>query len=142
MGPLYHLHNANDRSKSIQEAMRVLKKDGTIFVSFINHDMVHMTELRDNNLYFKNGDYDHTSMRLHDFPFVFFTVPECNNMLRAEGIQIEKIVASDGASELMSAEINAMDEESYSQYLCYHFYRCEKPELLGFTNHLLFIGKM
>jgi len=23
----------------------------------------------------------------------------------------------------------------------YHFYCCEKPEMLGHTNHLLFVGK-
>ena len=26
-------------------------------------------------------------------------------------------------------------------YLRYHFYICEKPELLGMTNHLLFMGE-
>ena len=38
-------------------------------------------------------------------------------------------------------KINAMDEASYAQYLRYHFYTCEKPEHLGASNHLLFVGK-
>ena len=50
-------------------------------------------------------------------------------------------IASDGVSELLEDKINAMDEESYAQYLRYHFYICEKPEMLGMSNHLLFIGK-
>ena len=50
-------------------------------------------------------------------------------------------VASDGASELMEARINDMSDEDYEQYLRYHFYICEKPELLGMTNHLLFVGE-
>ena len=50
-------------------------------------------------------------------------------------------VASDGASELMAARINEMNDEDYAQYLRYHFYLCEKPELLGMTNHLLFVGE-
>lgn len=50
-------------------------------------------------------------------------------------------VASDGASELMAARINDMGDEDYAQYLRYHFYICEKPELLGMTNHLLFVGE-
>ena len=37
--------------------------------------------------------------------------------------------------------INALDEESYQQYLRYHFYVCEKPERLGRSNHLLFVGR-
>ena len=34
-----------------------------------------------------------------------------------------------------------MDEVSYAQYLRSHFYICENPEMLGMSNHLLFIGK-
>ena len=34
-----------------------------------------------------------------------------------------------------------MDEENYAQYLRYHFYTCEKPEHLGASNHLLFVGE-
>lgn len=29
----------------------------------------------------------------------------------------------------------------YEQYLRYHFFICEKPEFLGMTNHLLFVGE-
>ena len=47
-------------------------------------------------------------------------------------------VASDGMSELLAERINALDEQSYEQYLRYHFYVCEKPEMLGRSNHLLF----
>ncbi len=46
-----------------------------------------------------------------------------------------------GASELLAARINEMSDEDYAQYLRYHFYICEKSELLGMTNHLLFVGK-
>ena len=57
------------------------------------------------------------------------------------GINILHEVASDGASELLAARINEMSDEDYTQYLRYHFYICEKPELLGMTNHLLFMGE-
>ena len=50
-------------------------------------------------------------------------------------------VASDGASELLAARINEMSDEDYKRYLRYHFYICEKLELLGMTNHLLFVGE-
>ena len=50
-------------------------------------------------------------------------------------------VASDGASELLAARINEMPDEDYAQYLRYHFCICENPELLGMTNHLLFVGE-
>lgn len=34
-----------------------------------------------------------------------------------------------------------IDDAPYAQYLRYHFYICEKPELLGMSNHLLFVGE-
>ena len=38
-------------------------------------------------------------------------------------------------------DISKMDDENYKAWLNYHFYCCEKPEFLGFSNHLLFITK-
>lgn len=42
---------------------------------------------------------------------------------------------------LLAARINEMRDEDYAQYFRYPFYICEKPELLGMTNHLLFVGE-
>ena len=44
-------------------------------------------------------------------------------------------------SELMREKINAMDDASFVQYLRFHDYICEKPECLGMSNHLLFVGE-
>lgn len=68
-------------------------------------------------------------------------IAEAKRVCKDGGIQIEKEVASDGVSELLEDKINSLDEESFKQYLRYHFYVCEKPEMLGRSNHLLFIGR-
>ena len=140
-GPLYHLHDSKNRDRCIQDALRVCKPDGILFFAFINHDAVFLSELSYNQDYFDNGDYDHETLRLNDFPFVFHTVAECREMLTKNGLQLLHEIASDGASELMEDRINAMTETGYAQYLRYHFYTCEKPEMLGRSNHLLFVGK-
>ncbi len=140
-GPLYHLHREEDRRRCIAEAMRVCKKDGAIFFAFINHDMVMLTELNYNPQHFRNGDYQKDTLRLNDFPFVFFTSEEARAQLQAAGVELLHEVASDGASELMETQISAMDEESYRQYLRFHWYICEKPEFFGMTNHMLFVGR-
>ncbi len=140
-GPLYHLHREEDRQKCIAEAKRVCKQDGTMFFAFISNDMVILTEFSYHPDYFVSGDYDKESFELEDFPFVFHTVDECRAMLRSGGVQVLHEVASDGISELLEDKINAMDDENYAQYLRYHFYICEKPEFLGMSNHLLFVGK-
>ena len=140
-GPLYHLHDPKDRDRCIREALRVCKPEGVLFFAFINHDAVFLSELSWRPDYFDTGDYDHETLRLEDFPFVFHTVPECREMLKKNGVHILHEVASDGVSELMEDRINAMTETGYRQYLRYHFYTCEKPEMLGRSNHLLFVGR-
>jgi len=138
-GPLYHLHDPADRQRCIAEARRVCKPGGMLFFAFISHDMVFFTELGYDQNYFKTGDFDPETFRLHDFPFVFHTVAECREMLWEAGLTPAAEVASDGLSELMAERINAMDAESYARYLELHFRLCEKPEMLGHSNHLLFI---
>lgn len=91
--------------------------------------------------YFSSGDYNKETFKLNDFPFVFHTVDTARELLLRGKVKILHEVASDGASELMAARINETSDEDYAQYLRYHFYICEKPEFLGMTNHLLFVGE-
>ncbi len=140
-GPLYHLHNENDRQKAITEAKRVAKKDAVLFFAFIGNDMIFITELNYDSNYIKTGDFDRKTFKMDDFPFVFHTVDGCRQILKNGGIKIMHEVASDGVSELMAEKINKLDDEDYDTYLRYHYYCCEKPEMLGRSNHLLFVGK-
>ena len=140
-GPLYHLHGERDKLQCIEEAKRVCKTDGKIFFAFISNDMVILTMQQCQDDYLMNGDYNKETFRLDDFPFVFHTPDHCRELLGKARIQIIHEVASDGASELLQDLVNGLDEASYRQYLRYHFYICEKPEFLGMSNHLLFVGQ-
>ena len=88
-----------------------------------------------------NGYYDKNTFKVGDFPFVFHTVDQCRDLLIQSGIHIRHEIASDGVSELLKDMVNALDDTSYEQYLRYHWYICKKPECLGMSNHLLFIGE-
>ena len=140
-GPLYHLHEEADKLRCIEEAKRVCKSDGKIFFAFISNDIVILTMQQAHSDYLIDGDYNKETFHLDDFPFVFHTPDHCRELLCKAGIQICHEVASDGASELLQDLVNDLDEASYQQYLRYHFYICEKPEFLGMSNHLLFVGK-
>ena len=141
-GPLNHLHSFEDQQRCIAEAKRVCKQDGKLFFAFISNDMVILTEFACRPDYFSVGDYNKETFELDDFPFfVFHTAAECRQMLLTGGIRILHEVASDGASELLAEKINAMSDADYAQYLRYHAYLCEKPEFLGMSNHLLFVGE-
>ena len=141
-GPLYHLSKVEDRMKCIAEVKRVCKDEGKMFFAFISNDMVITTETMRKDTEFLKGDtYNHESFKLVDFPFVFHTVDQCRKLLRDSNLKITSEVAADGLSELLADKINNMDEESYKQWLNYHYYCCEKPEFLGASNHLLFVAE-
>lgn len=141
LGPLYHLHSDTDKLRCIAEARRVCKENGVIFFGFISNDIVILTMQQAHEDYLLNGAYDKDSFKLYDFPFVFHSLSRCRELLKAANIQVLHEVATDGLSELIQQTINELDEESYLQYLKYHFYLCEKPECLGMSNHLLFVGR-
>ena len=132
MGPLYHLHDQAERRACLREALRVCRADGVLLFAYISNDMVPLTECQYRDFFNPAGDitYDPETFQVENFPFVFLTL----DAMRRE-------LASDGVSELMADTINAMGEASYEAYLKYHFYCCEKPEMLGRSNHLLFVGR-
>lgn len=138
LGPLYHIEKETDRLRAIMEARRVMKKEGTIFLATINHDMVPYTETMRNPLWFNNNTYDHDTFRLVDIPFIFHTLEESRKMLQDTGLVLQREIASDGMSELLGAQLEEMDAESFHQYLRYHLLHCEDKEGLGRTNHFLF----
>ena len=139
-GPLYHLHDEADKLRCIAEAKRVCKKDGKLFFAFISNDLVILTMQQAHADYLLSGDYNKETFRLDDFPFVFHTVDRCRELLKKGGVSIIHEVAADGPSELLQELVNGLDHAAYEQYLRYHFYICEKPEFLGMSNHLLFVG--
>ena len=140
-GPLYHLHDEQDRLRCIREAKRVCKPGGKLFFAFISNDIVILTMQQAFPNYLLEGAYDKDTFKLTDFPFQFHTVPACRELLRKAGVRICHEVAADGVSELLKDLVNGLEETAYRQYLRYHFYLCEKPECLGFSNHLLFVGE-
>ena len=70
------------------------------------------------------------------YAYVFY--PALSQKYLAENIKVFSVAYT---SELLAMRINKMSDEDYAQYLRYHFYICEKPEMIGMTNHLLFVGE-
>ncbi len=141
-GPMYHLSNEKDRIDVLRQAKRICKDDGHILVSYINHDMVLISESINYNLnIFSGPSYDSKKQRLIDRPFVFFKLNEAKQMIEDEDIEIKEIIASDGFAEVLSKYLEKMTEESFKNYLDWHLSHCKDPETLGATNHLLFVCK-
>lgn len=140
-GPLYHLTQAADREETLHQAKRLLAPGGKMFIAFINHDRILMTETARNPHYLTAQDsgFQAEKGRVKNRPFVFFTLKECREMLEQAGLSILSILATDGFAEMLAPQINAMDQRTYQTYLDWHFALCKDSHLLGASNHFLFI---
>ncbi len=48
--------------------------------------------------------------------------------------------AADGLAELMADKINKFSKDEFNEWMRFHLYTCEKPELLGYSNHVVFVA--
>jgi len=141
LGPLYHLSSSEDKMKCVQEAKRVCKPEGILFFAYISNDMVFVTETMLYNPNFLNSDHYTSAFKINDGPFCFMTVVQMCRLMKNNGLLKVAHFAADGLSELMEDRINSMSDEQFQEWLNFHFYTCEKPECLGFSNHIVYVAR-
>lgn len=145
-GPLYHLLTDEEKIKAIEEAKRVTKRGGLIFISYymneyavINYGFIegNIKESLKNNLIDNNFHIIHDKDNLYSM----VRLSDINRFKDITNLTRLKIVAQDGPTEYMKKIINKMDDETYKLFIDYHFSTCELPELLGASRHILDILK-
>ena len=141
-GPMYHLISFEDKLKALNEAKRVLKPNGKIFISYcmneyavITHGFIdnNINESLNNNLLDKN--YKITPSKTDLYSFV--RLKDINKLNKLSNVKRIKILSQDGPTEYIKKTVNKMDKETYKNYLNYHLKTCEIKELLGAGRHIL-----
>ncbi len=150
MGPIYHLPDAEDREKVMNECVRVLKPGGIIFLAYINKYFV-FSHLASKSKQFLQEKWfrkiiEEGIMRATDedcfWTDTWFTTPgEIEDMAKKYNLSILNHVAQDGVGRLLAEEVNAMRPEHFKRWADYHIRTCEEPSILGISNHGLYIGK-
>jgi len=143
-GPMYHLLTMDEKIKALNEAKRITKKNGLIFISycmneyaiikhgFIDHNILNERNNIDDTFKIIKSDKDlYSYVRLEDINYL-------KDKLNLERINI---IAQDGPAEYLKKEINAMDDKTYELFIKYHLSTCERSELLGASRHILDILK-
>ena len=143
-GPLYHLYTKEDKLTVLQEAKRVLKPDGHIFAAYcMNEGAMIYCAFRDDGSnmmeYLRKGllttDYKFISEPAEIFEIV--RLEDIDELNREAGLKREKIVASDLFTLYIRDRIDSFSDEAYQAYVNYHLSICERPDLIGATNHSL-----
>lgn len=139
-GPMYHLYNFEDKLKALNEAKRVTKKGGIIFVAYLMNEYGVIT------YGFKEGNFSECVKdgRLNEDFHCVSTPKDLYDYMRLEDIAAlneaadlkrEKIVAADGPADYLRPVINAMSEEEFEMFIKYHLSTCERMDLMGASAH-------
>ena len=71
--------------------------------------------------------------------FSTFYVDEFREMLSARNVKELHMVATDGMSHHLKEIVDDLNEYEYSEWLRYCMLTCERKDLIGYSNHALYI---
>ena len=141
LGPLYHLFTEKDKRKAIEEAIRVTKKGGLIYLAYLTSDSVFISyclkkhHLLDKNTYDKN----YKMLNIPEEVFSVFYIDEFKNTMNNYNIEYLNNVATDGVAGILREHVNDLTDEEFNVLLNYHYSTCEREDLQGYSSHMLYI---
>lgn len=143
LGPMYHLFTEDDQKAALQEAIRVTKQGGVIFVAYCMNDatVMQFCFLRQGllNEHYKNL-VDPETFKCHSNPediFVMMRTEEIDGLMQDLEVKRLHRVGTDMLTNYFRPQIDEMPDELFDEYLKYHFAICERADMVGNTNHLL-----
>lgn len=71
--------------------------------------------------------------------FHFMTIDEFNDLFLRYGLCRSYRFGAEGLSEVFTDKINSMTDLQFSKWLEYHYYSCQKDELIGYSNHIVYV---
>lgn len=141
LGPLYHLYTEKEIDNAIKEAIRVTKKDGIIAFAYLTSDSIMVDWGIDHLLDGYPKDFDE-NFKMTSYPggiFRAFYIDEFKQLMSNYKIEYLHNIATDGMTRHIKEKIDALTEEEFAVWLKYHFTTCERIELQGYSNHMLYI---
>ena len=149
MGPLYHLLDAHDRLRAIQEARRVLKTGGCLFAAFIccfsvfraaalefPMEPVESPEIYEQIL--RDGTYAGN----YGFTAAHFSHPdEIQPLMESCGLKTLEIIGVEGVVAENEAGIKGLNGAAWECWVEWNYRLGQDAALRGASDHILFIGQ-
>lgn len=143
LGPMYHL-DGEEREKCLEEAVRVTKPNGLIYLAYISNNFTFVKCLKKfDNYVEKYKEEIQEGFKLDDSQKVFtFMYPEEMEKLVSK-YNLEKLhhLTTDGISSLISERLNTLPESEFKVWIEYLRSTAEREDQLGYGEHLLYITR-
>ena len=142
LGPMYHLYTREDKLRALAEAVRVTKPHGYILVAYcMNEPTIIQYVFAANNLQsILDGDLVTPDWHCKSTPREVFELARTEDIADLDAelpVQRIKLVATDGATNYIKQQVDAMDDATFAKWLQFHFAICERQDLVGGSNHTL-----
>lgn len=146
LGPLYHLFGEEEKLKALQEARRVTKPGGVIFVAYLMNEYSilsycfqedRMPELMQRGVVDSDFHIRAKSDELYDY----IRLEDIDMLNQKAGLQRMKIFSPDGAADYMRTQLNRMSEASFALFLDYQKHISERTDLIGAGSHTVDVVK-
>ena len=155
LGPMYHLQDANDRDKAVQELYRVTKVDGIVFVAFMPRIRHILTSL----MYPENWKPNNSMDSINEFSQLgcfnhsdegrftgayYYNIEEIKPFMEEQGFESIELIGSNIGAMLNSEHWvywrNKGDDE-VEKVIQFIIENADNPHILGISSHLLYIGR-
>ena len=143
LGPMYHLFTVEDQLQALNEAIRVTKKGGILFVAYCGNDAT-MVQYCFGRGMLKEEKYrklvDPVTFKAASDPaelFELYRKEDIDELISHFNVQRLHYIGTDMATNYMRPVIDEMDVEFFALYLKYHFTICERADMVGTSHHIL-----
>ena len=142
LGPLYHLIGDEEKLKALNEAKRVTKPGGLIFVAYLMNEYSILSycfdEERIEGLLAQGAvDKDYHIRVQEGELYDYVRLEDINRLNERAGLERVTIFSPDGAADYMRTRINRMSDETFSRFIEYQKCVSERQELIGAGSHVV-----
>lgn len=143
LGPMYHLYEPDEVNRAIDEAIRVTRPGGAILFAFISvFGIMYANYLRGNWAFGQAENFtdDYRVRHFSEQLFTGYDVAEFERLFADKPVEWITTAGTDGLLEPIEERPDfSIPDEDFDAFAAWYLAFAEKRELLGNTNHLLYI---
>lgn len=142
LGPLYHLIGDEEKLKALNEAKRVTKPGGVIFVAYLMNEYSILSycfdEERIGDLLAKGVVDEEYHIQAEETELYDYVRIEDVNRLNAKaGLERVTVFSPDGAADYMRTRLNRMSDDTFARFIEYQKTVSERYDLIGAGSHIV-----
>ena len=142
LGPLYHLIGDEQKLVALNEARRVTKRGGLIFVAYLMNEYSILSycfnEERITDFMARGVvDSSYHIRAQQDELYDYVRIEDVNRLNTEARLQRVTVFSPDGAADYMRNRLNRMSEETFGRFVEYQKIISERPDLIGAGSHIV-----